>query len=435
MQKYKKLLLATGIGIIFIVPLHGQNTNSPYSRYGYGILEGQAVGASKGMGGISYGVQGLNTNPGNPASYAGVDSLTFIFDIGISYRKSKLSEGSSKQNDDNGGLDYIAMQFPLAKKLGMSFGILPYSSVGYEFGTVETSNSISTQKTFSGSGNISQIYGGLAYSPIKNLSIGANISYLFGNTTYNRVFNVLNVSEANIESDYHKLTVNMVKFDLGVQYALPLSSGDKVVLGAVFSPKIKSSGKINNIHYQGTSGGSAIQNDTINYTGKDTPTDLPMTVGGGFTWNHKGRLVIGGDVTYQNWEKVRYSQYMKDNLDSKDRFNNRWRFNGGIEYSIDPRDRSFIKRMKFRGGINYANSYMNVLTSDNSVSGYKEYGATVGFGLPLTDPYTRRTSYININFEYSNVSPDKSNLIKEQYFGVSLGLCLNDLWFMKNKFR
>lgn len=435
MQKYKKLLLATSIGIIFIVPIHGQNTNSPYSRYGYGILEGQAVGASKGMGGISYGVQGLNTNPGNPASYAGVDSLTFIFDIGVSYNKSSLSEGGNKRSDDNGGLDYIAMQFPLAKKLGMSVGILPFSSVGYQFGTVESTNSISTQKTFSGSGNISQIYGGLAYSPIKNLSVGANISYLFGNTTYNRVFNVLNVAEANIESDYHKLTVNMLKFDFGVQYAFHPDTENKLVLGAVFSPKIKSSGKITNIHYQSDASGNTVKNDTLTYTGKNAATDIPMSVGAGFTWNHKGRLTIGGDVTYQSWEKVRYSQYMKDELQDKDRFNNRWKFNGGIEYSIDPRDRSFLKRMKFRGGLNYANSYMNVLTSDNQVSGYKEYGATLGFGLPLTDPYTRRTSFVNINFEYSQVSPNKSNLIKEQYFGISLGLCINDLWFMKNKFR
>lgn len=435
MQKYKKLLFATSLCIVCIAPIQGQNTNSPYSRYGYGVLEGQAVGASKGMGGISYGVQGLNSNPGNPASYAGVDSLTFLFDIGVSYNKSRLSEGSYKQNDDNGGLDYIAMQFPLAKKFGMSLGILPYSSVGYSFGTVESTGSVSTKKVFEGSGNISQLYGGLAYSPIQNLSVGANISYIFGNTTYTRSLTVQNVSDANQENSYHKLTVNMLKFDFGIQYALPLNKEDRLVLGAVFSPKIKSSGKIDAIHSIGSSSGTLLESDTASYTGNLAPTDLPNTFGLGFTWSHKSNLVIGADVTYQNWEKVRYSEYMEDQMDSKDRFNNRWKFNGGIEYCIDPRDRSFLKRMKFRGGLNYANSYMNVQSSDGSVSGYKEYGATVGFGFPLLDPYTRRTSYINLNFEYTNISPDKSNLIKEQYFGISVGLCLNDLWFMKNKFR
>lgn len=437
MQKYKKLLLATSFGVIATVTIQGQNTNSPYSRYGYGVLDDQAIGASKGMGGISYGVQQLSVNPGNPASYAGVDSLTFIYDIGVSYNKAWLSQGDNKEGYNNGGLDYIAMQYLLSKKVGMSIGLLPFSSVGYQFGSTDKTGSVSSLKTFAGSGNISEIYGGLAYSPIKNLSIGANIAYVFGNTTYNRTLDILNVSEANIETWYHKLSVNMMKLDFGVQYVLPVNKDNKLILGAVFSPKVKSSGKIESIHNVYTSAGVNIpaEGDTLSYRGNNAPTDLPMTLGAGFTWSHKENLIFGGDITYQNWEKTRYSQYMQDQMETGNRFNNRWRFNGGVEYSIAPRERGFVKRMKFRGGLNYANSYINVMDSEKQLSGYKEYGATIGFGFPFLDTYTRRTSYINVNFEYKNISPNKSHLVKEQYFGISLGVCLNDLWFMKSKIR
>ena len=60
-------------------------SNSPYGRYGYGVLFNPSIGASEAMGGISYGLRrSQHVNPGNPASYSELDSLTFIFDMGVS---------------------------------------------------------------------------------------------------------------------------------------------------------------------------------------------------------------------------------------------------------------------------------------------------------------------------------------------------------------
>ncbi len=435
MQIYKKLLLTAGL-VAFLTPLMGQNTDSPYSRYGYGVLNNQSVGVSRAMGGVTYGVRGLDANPGNPASYTGTDSLTFIFDMGVSYVKSHFSEGNNTQNDNNGGLDYIAMQFRVARKLGMSFGLLPYSSVGYKFGAQETVEGLSTNKTFNGSGNISQLYMGLGYEPIKNLSVGANVSYVFGNTRYLRSASITNIPSSNTGLQLNKLTMNTLKFDLGVQYTLPLNKKDYLVVGAVFSPKMNATGRINSTKSDINPAGAPVPGgDTLQYTGKDAYTNLPSSYGLGFTWSHDKRLVVGADVTYQQWEDVRYSENMGDGLTDSNRFNNVWRFNTGIEYVIDPRDRNFFKRVKIRGGLNYGNSYVNVQNNLREISGYKQYGATVGFGFPIRDLYSGRASYINVNFEYKGLNPNKSNLIKEQYFGVSIGICINELWFMKNKLR
>lgn len=435
MQGYKKLLLTASL-VAFLIPVMGQNTDSPYSRYGYGVLNNQSIGVSRAMGGITYGVRGLDANPGNPASYTSTDSLTFIYDMGVSYVKSRFTEGNNTQTDNNGGLDYIAMQFRVAKKLGMSFGVLPFSSVGYQFGTQETTNNLSTTRTFTGSGNFSQVYLGLAYEPIKNLSVGGNVSFLFGNTKYTRNISITSIPSANTEYALNKLTMNSLKFDLGAQYILPLNAKDHLVLGAVFSPKVSRTGKIERIKNDINSSGTVISGDTTQFTGRDAHADLPSTYGLGFTWNHDRRLTVGADVTYQNWSNVRYSEHMDDGMNKDDRFNNVWRFNTGVEYTIDPRDRTFIKRVKFRGGLNYSNSYVNVQNDLGEISGYKEYGATLGVGLPIRDVvYSGRTSYININFEYRSLNPNKTNLIREQYFGISVGVCINELWFMKNKLR
>jgi hypothetical protein len=46
-----------------------------------------------------------------------MDTLTFIFDFGISGHLARMKDGVSDPRDFyNGNLDYVAMQFPLFKK-------------------------------------------------------------------------------------------------------------------------------------------------------------------------------------------------------------------------------------------------------------------------------------------------------------------------------
>ena len=125
---------------------------------------------------------------------------------------------------------------------------------------------------------------------------------------------------------------------------------------------------------------------------------------------------------------------MGDELSDSERFNNRWRYNVGAEYMIDPYDRSFFKKIKFRGGLNYSNSYLNVTeASTKKVEGYKEYGATLGFGFPIRDNLGGRVSYINLNFEYKKIKPQIKTMIAEEYFGVSLNVNINEFWFFRKK--
>lgn len=438
MQKINKLiliviLLCSSIGVI------AQSTNSPYSRYGYGMLNDRSVGLSRGMGGISYGLRSnLSANPGNPASYSKVDSLTFILDFGVSYSNVRLDDGTNKINKDNGGLDYITMLMPLSKRVGFSFGLIPFSSVGYKYGKVQDLDGVTYRESHEGSGGFSQLYGGVAYEPFNGLSVGANVSYMFGTLKHDR--SVPSISDG-LQSDpytsfqYRKFRLNSPKVDFGVQYEMPLSKIQTLTLGAVFSPKMTGRGKITQNTYKvNSSSGSMMTGDTISHAGLDV--GFPMAIGFGVTYARDNRLLLGADVTYEAWEKVNTDTLINDGMLSKDRFNNRWKVNAGIEYCINPYERSIFKRMKFRGGINYSNSYMNVLNADGRIGGYKQYGATIGFGIPIRDHiFSDRTSYLNINFEYTKLKGDMSNMVNEQYFGVSVNVNINELWFMRRKFK
>ena len=58
--------------------------NSPYSRYGFGIMTDRAMGFNKAMAGVAQGFRdGQQINTANPASYSAIDSLTALFDLGV----------------------------------------------------------------------------------------------------------------------------------------------------------------------------------------------------------------------------------------------------------------------------------------------------------------------------------------------------------------
>ena len=109
------------------------NTNSPYTRFGYGELADRSFGAGRAMGGIGYGLRSSKQiNPMNPASYSSMDSLTFLFDFGASGQLSWYNDGTNNQKNISGNVEYIAMQFPVCRRVALSFGLLPYSYVGYK---------------------------------------------------------------------------------------------------------------------------------------------------------------------------------------------------------------------------------------------------------------------------------------------------------------
>ena len=102
------------------------DSRSPYSRFGYGLLNDNATAAQNLMGGVGYAMRsGRQINAMNPASYAMADSMTFLFDMGLDLTNVWSKEGTRSKHDIGGGLDYITMQFPLSKRLGMSIGLSP----------------------------------------------------------------------------------------------------------------------------------------------------------------------------------------------------------------------------------------------------------------------------------------------------------------------
>ncbi|MDR1742567.1 MAG: hypothetical protein LBR48_01950 [Dysgonamonadaceae bacterium] len=444
----KKSFLSLVALLTVAATVFGQNvgSDSPYGRYGYGSLSNPAIGAAESMGGIGYGLRrSQQVNPANPASYSRLDTLTFIFDMGISAQMAQLNDGTTAQNFKNGNLDYLAMQFPIIRKVGASIGLLPFSKVGYNYGKNYYKEDVRYNETYRGTGGLSRIYGGIAYAPFKNISLGVNVSYLFGDVSYSKTLTPVSMSgySAYISQRKDDYTINTLMQEWGLQYSIPITRERTLTLGVVYTPKVSTKATIYPLEAMYSS--DPYTYPTYNVPVEIIPTDtlaaqnfqLPQSIGAGFTYAAR-KFLMGVDGTYQQWKNIEYPSAL-DGMTTENRFNNVYRINAGMEYTIEPLSRNYLNRIRFRGGLSYTNSYANVLATDpatgNSViGGFKEYGANIGIGFPIRDNLTGHVSMINVGFNYSLRQPDKSFMIKEETYRIFVNMNINEFWFFKRRF-
>lgn len=406
------------------MPAMAQSSTTPYSKLGYGILSDNATGMQRAMGGVGIAMQnGRQINVMNPASYSQVDSLTFLWDMGLDLTNCWSKEGTKSGYSLGGGLDYITMEFRLAKNLGAAIGIVPFSSVGYSFGG-DIDNGTDSRL---GAGGLSELFAGVGYQPFKGLSIGANFSYLFGSTT-----NTTNVSSTSNTQFIRNLEVRDWNMRAGLQYAFNISRKNKVVIGLTYQPKKSLHGNalgrmadINQDIVVDNKGNTVIVYDTIADMSLKGNYELPNTFGVGVSYTYDNRLNVELDYTYQQWSKAKYTPI--DYFEApQTKWNNRWKVAAGMSYLPNPRG-NYFKRMTYRLGAFYNNDYMNVNGND-----VRDYGLGLGFSFPAL---AGNKTLVNLGVEWRHRYTAPTNLLKEDYLNITVSVNFNEMWFWKNKIR
>ena len=401
-------------------------TNSPYSQFGLGDLTDQSVSFNKGMNGVGLGMhRGNEVNPMNPASYSSVDSLTFLFDAGMSGQITNYSENGKKFSAKSGGFDYVSALFRAFKNVGVSFGVLPYSNIGYDYlqtGILDDRDETEVASQYSGEGGLHQMYIGAGIRPIKPLSVGFNLSYLWGD--YSRSMATVESSNLSVLAKEYRADISSYKLDFGVQFDLPLNKKDYLTLAAVWSPghSLKSDPEclIGNVKT------SISKADTTTYVISDG-LKIPTTFGFGVAYHHAQNLRVGADLHIQKWGSVDFPSYtagvyaLKSGL-----LKDSYRLNLGGEWTPNPMARSVFKRIQYRAGVGMVTPYYYI----NGKEGPKEFSASLGFGIPIANGYNNR-SVLHISGQFVRRSAD--NLIKENMFRLNIGFTFNEKWFAKWK--
>lgn len=437
-QHFIKLASTVAIAIALATThaMAQNGSNSPYSRYGFGTLNDRAQGFNKAMAGTALGFHDpAEINFQNPASYSAIDSLAMIFDIGVTFQNANFKQGDLKKNAHNTTVDYINMAFRACRNLGMSIGLVPYSSVGYSFTNQQTMPDIDgsgekiSATTYNGDGGLHEVYVGLGWKFAKNFSIGANAGYLWGD--YNHSVKA-SFSDTNIRqyARVYSADISTYKIDFGAQFDQLLSKYDLLTIGATYSLGHNVNSSAQFINEMLNSSGAVTGGDTVKL---NNAFELPHTFGIGLAWNHKDRWKVGFDYSYELWKNVKFPMLVSENgtdvyKSTTGAFDNRQRFSLGAEFLPNNLGIRYSDHIRYRLGVSYGTSYTRV----NENSGAKDIIVSAGVGLPIANIINNR-SILNISAQWEHIRPNKSHLLTENYLRICIGLTFNERWFQKWK--
>ena len=392
------------------------NTISPYSKYGIGLYEQPGFGRNVSMGGTGIGLRSANNvNNINPASYASIDSTMVLLDIGVHLDYELIESHLTWGDKLNGNISYFSLTLAPNQNLGISFGISPYTSVGYSIESIEYVSGGGRDQYMSrvdGIGGLTRVYAGFGVNLLKNTSIGMNASLLFGQNTEQQSVAMSSSDEFSIyieNSDYYVGG----KLDFGIQQNIPLSKTKNLTVGLIAStPGILECERIelatNSFYRVGVI-------DTIYYDDDDGDRriTLPATVGMGLSYS-TGRLTIAGDFNYNPLSKLDVTSLRSKLMDSKT-------VSLGVEYI--PKRLGHNIDLVFRGGAGYESGTTKI---DSYV--LKSYRASLGVGFRI------RSIRFNTYCMYKQQGTLENLLIRDHVLQFGLNLTYIDYWFQKRRF-
>lgn len=423
----KKYILALTVLIAITFNALAQSTiNSPYSKYGVGNLTGSYLPQNSALGNLGYGISTIggfqSLNISNPASYSNL-RLT-VFDIGASSYLQSLNKGSISEKSFNASLSHIAMGVPISKKSAISFGLLPYSVLGYEFKNTEKVDTFSVDHIYSGEGGLTRAYLGYGIGLGKHLSVGLNMSYLFGNLKQINATEFTNyIGFLNSKTDNNN-AVGGLNFDLGAQYTTLLNKNTKLTVGYTGGVKTQLNTKYSQLSTRYlTSVDAQFRSDTVSFIDEvEGKLTLPANHNFGFSIERQNKWLIGADVRLADWSKF-------ERTGTTDNLNNTWGFSVGGQLTPNVNAvTNYFKLIDYRLGFSYDKSYVTLGTQDIDVK-----AINFGFGFPLVS--SRNTFYkINFSTEVGSRGTLTNNLVKENFVNFHIGFTINDKWFQKYKY-
>ena len=98
--------------------------------------------------------------------------------MGGTYGTKALKDDANSATAKRTTLDYMVVAIPVGK-LGVGFGLMPYSSVGYKIQSISADGSQNNRR-LEGTGGVNKVFFGSGYKLTKNFSIGADVQYNLG---------------------------------------------------------------------------------------------------------------------------------------------------------------------------------------------------------------------------------------------------------------
>ena len=406
------------------------DVDSPYSLFGMGQVRDKAMNVRlKGMGGTTNAMFGVGINAENPASYAKIDSLAFLFDAGLYFKTSNFRTSSLSERSSNASFDHISMAFGLTSWWKLALGAQPYSTAGYTMVVNANDPDVGNYATrFKGSGGLNQAYVGTAFKLGKHFALGANVYYVFGNTKTETTLYFPDSlymigSRRNLD-----LMVSSFMFDYGLLFDTNLGNDLKLSLGLTYTQPVALRGNqtlfIRSVEVDEDSDIEYVIDTLVNTTTK-VKTHMYQGFGFGVALQKNNHWTIGADFNWNQWSK-----FSREGV--TDALQDSWSITAGFEYTPSHSSiSSYFRKMSYRVGGFYEHGMISLLGNDGEQHSINRLGATVGMSFPLP----KSLSKMELAFEVGQYGTREAGLIQEQYAKLSIGVSVFEHWFMKRRYR
>jgi hypothetical protein len=415
MNKLKKLAVVLFVfcGLSAFAQL---GTSSPYSRFGLGDLQGNAFPVYNALGGGVTALSSSNSvNPSNPASYTSFRANSFLFSTGGLHNTTQIQNSTDKQVVNNSAFSHLTIAFPISSKLGASFGMLPYSNIGYTLNARDTV--VNADMIYTGDGGLSKVYFGGAYEPFKGFSLGVNASYLFGGLNRRKKLDYDDESFFDSRSN-SSINLKGYYYELGLLYKKELANEKELSFGLTANNNSTLRAKRTNI-VETISGPYEIVKDTASNIVEWGEVTLPNYISTGLMYRDGEKWLLIADYSMQNWADYTL-------LGESDDLSNSMRLSGGLQYTPEFNSvTKYYKRMQYRLGAAYSNTPLTL--NDTQL---KEMSVSFGFGIPVKKS---RTKY-DVSFTLGQRGTTDNSLIKEQFVKFGLSVSYDGIWFVKRKY-
>jgi hypothetical protein len=400
--------------------------NAPYSRFGLGEQYYGTNTPLRGMGYTSAAYSSTTTvNADNPASYASLKLTTY--EAGLLGATRTISAAGTKYTTGSASLAYLTVGIPVGKYAGLALGLRPQTRVYYH--NVDTVLADPSRpwmykniQEYSGEGGLNFAYLGAA-GKYRGFSLGFNFGYMFG--TIRNSATLVNIDTVRaLNSDFSRFTrYGGIYWQGGAQYEALLTRKMKLQLGAtaMLSQDLHAYRDEYATSYRLSGGGT--QTDTAFSTLETAGTvTLPLT----YTFGAQ----LSGDrwAVAAQYSNTAWNQYRNNGITTADTAiaDHTSRISVGGEYTPNPASvYKYLPRVTYRLGFYYGTDYVRLRNTELNY-----YAVTAGASLP----FRRSTDRVHLALEYGSRGTNTANLIKENFFKFTLGISLNDKWFIKRSY-
>ena len=398
-----------------------EGNSSPYSFYGLGLSNFKGSIENQAMGGISILGDSIHTNFQNPAGFGALKLTNFT--IAGSHRETNLEASGETGSTTSTTIDYLSLSFPVSKRLGFGFGLIPEISVDYEIFDGDDES----LSQYSGRGGVNRAFLAAGIELFKGFRIGAEGSYNFGNIRNENI-----QADANQQYSVREIEQSDVSgftYNLGAQYELTFAKKYKIYSSASFQPEtsltLENERSLQSVIYSRLDNAVVGVVDSQDFPVGDTESIIPNKYTFGLGAGQVNKWFAGGQVEFAETSNTSNRGFNIANASYEDSFKYRL---GGYFVPDYNSITSYWGRVTYKLGARYEES--GLLIENQSID---EFGISFGLGLPLG----RGFSNANLTFEYGQRGTTTAGLVKEDFFKVGLSLSLNPLrpWFVPNKYN